>query len=166
MEALLAQRLSSLAESYNMLPNTQMGNRPKRSTETALELLTEQIHTVWRSKQHIASVLSLDISGAFDTVNHTRLLDNLYKKRVPMWFIKVIESFLANRTTTLVIDGEETTPLLTASRGPTRITPFANPLPLLQRATTRKTQPTRTVGIPIVAISKGGGQGGGQGGKH
>lgn len=52
----------------------------------------------------------MDISGAFDTVNHTRLLDNLCKKRVPSWFVRTIRSFLSSRTTTLVIDGQETQP--------------------------------------------------------
>ena len=60
-----------------------MGNRKNRSIETALDLLVEQIHTIWKEK-HIASVLSLDIAGAFDTVNHVQLLDNLRKKRVPI----------------------------------------------------------------------------------
>jgi hypothetical protein len=57
-----------------------MGNRKDRSIETVLELLLEQIHTIWGSKKHVVSVLSLDISGAFDTVNYTQLLDNLRKK--------------------------------------------------------------------------------------
>lgn len=60
-----------------------MGNRKNRSTETALELLIE-IHTIWSSKKHVALVLSLDISGAFNIVNHLQLLDNLQKKRVPL----------------------------------------------------------------------------------
>ena len=61
-----------------------MGNRKNRSTEAALELLVEQIHTVWGSKKHVALVLSLDILGAFDTVNYVQLLDNLRKKQVPL----------------------------------------------------------------------------------
>jgi hypothetical protein len=75
-----------------------------------LELLTEQIRTVWSSKKHVASVLSLDISGAFDTVNHVRLLDNLREKQVPIWFVRTVRSFLSERTTTIVVDGEETAP--------------------------------------------------------
>jgi hypothetical protein len=59
-----------------------MGNRPQRSTEVALELLLEQIYTTW-GNGNIATVLSLDISGAFDTVDHLRLLDNLRKKGIP-----------------------------------------------------------------------------------
>jgi exonuclease III len=84
IETLLARRLGALAEQEGLLPDTQMGNRRNRSTDTALDLLLEQIHTVWHEKDHVASVLSLDIAGAFDTVNHVRLLDNLQAKRVPL----------------------------------------------------------------------------------
>jgi retron-type reverse transcriptase len=108
MEKLAAQRLSKLAEQYHLLPNTQMGNRPQRSTITAVELLVEQIYTVWNSGKNLASVLSLDISGAFDTVNHQRLLDNLRKKGIPKWFTHLIQSFLTNRTTSLIIEGQST----------------------------------------------------------
>jgi hypothetical protein len=36
----MAKRLSQAAEEHKLLPDTQMGARPGRSTETALELLT------------------------------------------------------------------------------------------------------------------------------
>jgi hypothetical protein len=87
-----------------------MGNRRNRSTETALELLVKQIHTVWKTGNQVASVLLLDIAGAFDTVNHLRLLDNLRKKRIPLWFVRTVQSFLTEQTTTLLVDGEETAP--------------------------------------------------------
>ena len=87
-----------------------MGNRTNRSTETALELLVEQIYTVWKAGNQVASVLSLDIAGAFDTVNHLRLLDNLWKKGVPLWFVRTVRSFLTDRTTTLLVDNEEIEP--------------------------------------------------------
>lgn len=54
-----------------------MGNRAERSMEVALSLLTEQIRTAWATGAKIATVFSLDISGAFDIVNHQRLLSNL-----------------------------------------------------------------------------------------
>lgn len=107
IETLMARRLSDLAEKEGLLPNSQMGNRTNRSTETALELLVEQIHTIWKASNQVASVLSLDIAGAFDTVNHIRLLDNLRQKRVPLWFVRTVKSFLTNRTTTLIVDGKE-----------------------------------------------------------
>src|SRR3982075_990106 len=108
IEALTAQRLSKAAEEYHLLPKTQMGGRKNRSTETALELLTEQIHTLWPSKKHVATLLSIDISGAFDTVNHIRLLEILRKKGLPPWIVRWIRAFLKNRSTTLVIQNQET----------------------------------------------------------
>ena len=109
LETVLARKITDLAESYKLLPNCQMGNRKQRSTETALEFLLEQIHTAWGLKK-VASVLLLDIAGAFDTVNHTRLLDNLRIKGIPRWLICIISSFLQQRSTTLVFDGEEIGP--------------------------------------------------------
>jgi hypothetical protein len=46
LEKIVARRVSALAEEHNLLPTTQMGARPGRSTVTALEMLTEQIRTV------------------------------------------------------------------------------------------------------------------------
>jgi len=52
-----------------------MGARRQRGTLTTLELLTEQIHTVWNSgNQHVASLLSFDIIGAFDNALHVWLI--------------------------------------------------------------------------------------------
>lgn len=56
-------------------PSTQMGNKGQISTEIALELLLKQIRNI-KGLNEVASVLSLDIARAFDTVNYTRLLDN------------------------------------------------------------------------------------------
>ena len=96
IESLTARRLQDLAEQHNLILDVQMGNRPNRSTDTAVDLLVEQIHTVWESKDHLALVLSLDISSAFDRVNHVRLLDNLRRKGVPLWFVRTVRSFLTD----------------------------------------------------------------------
>jgi hypothetical protein len=84
-----------------------MRGRKNRSTEIALELLTEQIRTIWTSKKHIAILLSIDISGAFDIVNYIRLLEILRKKGPPPWIVRWIRVFLKNRSTTLVIQNQE-----------------------------------------------------------
>ena len=82
IETLAARWLSNIAEQAGLLPDSQIGNCTNRSTETALELLVEQIYTAWKTKSQVALVLSLNIAGAFDTVNYIRLLDNLQKKRI------------------------------------------------------------------------------------
>jgi retron-type reverse transcriptase len=108
IETLIAKRIGKAAEDNHLLPDTQMGARAGRSTETALELLTRQVHTIWSSKRHVATLLSIDISGAFDIVNPFRLLDILRKKRLPHWLVRWVQAFITTRTTTLVIQGHET----------------------------------------------------------
>jgi hypothetical protein len=108
LEVVLDRKLRTIAEEHHLFPDCQMGNRTNRSTDTALALLVEQIRTVWESKKHIATILSMDISGAFDTVNHTRLLDNLRKKGIPGWLVRTIRSFLTERTTSISVDGIDT----------------------------------------------------------
>jgi hypothetical protein len=85
-----------------------MGARTGRSTETALELLTEQVRTIWSSRKNVATLLSLDIAGAFDTVNPIRLLDILRKSNLPPWIVRWTRAFITSRSTTLVIQGHET----------------------------------------------------------
>ena len=47
LESIVAKKITYLAEKHRLLPDTHMGARRGKSTESALELLTEQIHTVW-----------------------------------------------------------------------------------------------------------------------
>lgn len=107
VEATIAQRLRQMAEDKGMLPRRQMGGRKGRSTETALALLLGEIRTVWERADSIASVLSLDISGAFDRVIRERLVWILHRKGVPRNIYGWVDSFLRNRRTTLLFDGQE-----------------------------------------------------------
>lgn len=47
LESIMANKIIYLAEKFELLPDSRMGARKNRSTESALELLTEQVHTVW-----------------------------------------------------------------------------------------------------------------------
>jgi exonuclease III len=110
VETITARRLAAAAEAAGVLPDTQMGNRTNRSTEHVLDLITSQVNTVWESKRHVASLLSLDIAGAFDTVNHTRLLQVVRQRGAPLWLLRWLSSFLSDRTTSLLFDGKESEP--------------------------------------------------------
>lgn len=45
-----------------------MGARRGESTETALQLLTEQVHTVWaQGNNNVATLSNMDIADAFIT---------------------------------------------------------------------------------------------------
>ena len=91
-----------------MLPDQQMGARQQRDTTTALELLTEQIHMVWArgvaSRWWIASMLCLDMAGAFDNASHKRLIHILQNKGIPTRIVQWVGSFLSDRWSSLTID--------------------------------------------------------------
>ena len=83
MESVIAKRLSFAVEKYGILPAQHLGGRRGVSTEQAVHLLLERIHTTWKmTPSHTARVLFLDVSGVFDHVSHARLLHNLRKRRV------------------------------------------------------------------------------------
>ncbi len=110
LETVISKRLSRLAESYSLLPQQQMGARKGRSVETALESLTDAVHTVWNcstaNSKKVASLLSLDVAGAFDNVSHERLLHNLRERRVPEKIVKWTSSFLRDRATSVTLEGQ------------------------------------------------------------
>lgn len=82
LESIMACKMSHLTEQFQLIHNTQMGGRRGRSTEMALELLVEQVHTIWdQGNDKVASLLSIDVAGAFDMVSHPWLLHNLRKRK-------------------------------------------------------------------------------------
>ena len=52
----------------------------------------------------MASLLLLDVSGAFDNVSHARLLHNLRKRRIDERTVRWIASFLTDRSTVISFD--------------------------------------------------------------
>lgn len=97
MEFILAKRISAIAEINHLLPITHCGGRKSSSTEHAIHLLLEQIYTGWKKNQ-VSSLLLLDVSGAFDNVNHQRLLWNIRELGFSENLVGWIASFLTGRT--------------------------------------------------------------------
>ncbi|KAJ6439009.1 reverse transcriptase [Purpureocillium lavendulum] len=111
MDAIVATRLSYIAETYQLLPATHMGGRKLRSTEHALHYIIDRIYDAWnKGGGMVASLLLLDVSGAFDNISHRRLLHNLRKRRVDEKTVRWIASFLGERQTELSIDGFQSEP--------------------------------------------------------
>ena len=82
MELVLARRLSYWAETFNLLPETQFGARPRRSCEQALILLTEKIKEAWQN-QKVLSLVSFDVKGAYNGVPRQVLISRLRAKGIP-----------------------------------------------------------------------------------
>lgn len=58
----------------------------------------------------MASLLLLDVSGAFDHVSHVRLLHNVRKRKVDQKTVGWIASFLEDRSTTIQLREHTTKP--------------------------------------------------------
>ena len=81
--------------------------RENYSIESALHLLLEQILASFESKKLVATLLSCDISGAFDSISPSRLLYSLIQKGLPLWLISFIHSFTHSHSTTLLLPRDE-----------------------------------------------------------
>ncbi|THC94012.1 hypothetical protein EYZ11_006521 [Aspergillus tanneri] len=97
LEAIITSRISYLVECYGLLPEHHIGGRRGCFCKYALHLLLEQVHAAWRNRDIVATLLTLDISGAYDNVSYRRLLHNLRKRRVPEAIVQWISSFLIEK---------------------------------------------------------------------
>jgi hypothetical protein len=106
MDAVIAWRLSYLVETHYVLPPTHIGGRKHWSSEHALHAVTAKIYKQWNNGKdgQVASLLLLDVSGAFDNVSYKRLLHNLRKQKVNENTVRWIVSFLSDRHTHILID--------------------------------------------------------------
>jgi hypothetical protein len=78
--------------------------RPGRSTEDAMMILSESIYKAWKEKKVYTAVF-MDVAGAFNNVHHKRLIHNLRQRRMPETISRWINSFLQGRTTQLQFNG-------------------------------------------------------------
>jgi len=107
LEAVMARRLSFFAEHYGLLPDTQFGGRPGRTTEQALIMLANAIDRAWY-RQKVVSLVAFDLKGAFNGVNKTSLDVRLQSKGIPSVARKWIASFMSGRQASIGFDDYQT----------------------------------------------------------
>jgi ribonuclease HI len=103
LSALVAEDLTYLSESKQLLPSTQFGGRPGRTTTDAIHLLVQKVKDAWR-KGHVVSALFLDIQAAFPNVVKKVLLRNIRTKGVPEEYVRFLDNMLTERFTRLKFD--------------------------------------------------------------
>ncbi len=105
LKSIMIKRLSDIVKTHRMLSNAQMRARHKQFVISTLNLLVDQVHTVWNCEiKYVIFMLSLDIVEAFNQVSHVRLLHTLKMKRTSSYIIEWTRSFLENRETSLIFN--------------------------------------------------------------
>ena len=101
LEKIITNQLTEFLENNNLIATSQHGFRPKLSTETALLKLSDKIYDNIDNRK-ISILLLLDLSKAFDSVNHTILLEKCKNMNIDKsWF----ESYLKNRFQSVRLNG-------------------------------------------------------------
>ena len=103
LTAAIAENISQLVEKHQLLPRTHFGGRPGRTTADAIHYLVHKIKMAWANNQ-VASILFLDIEGAFLNAVTNCLIHNLKKRRIPAIYIGFVTQLLSNRKTRIKFD--------------------------------------------------------------
>ena len=88
----------------------QHGFRPKHSTCTALSTITVNIAAVISRKKptHRTVLVALDLTAAFDNVDHQQLHDSVYNTNLPATIRRWIHNYMQNRRANVHFRQQET----------------------------------------------------------
>ena len=100
LEKVISTQLTEYLENNNLLKASQYAYRNNSSTEQALVNVTEQIYKSI-NKGKISLLVLLDVSKAFDSVNHDLLLNKLVQLNIDS---TRFASYLHDRTHSVKID--------------------------------------------------------------
>ncbi len=108
LERVVFNQLSSFLSKHNLLDANQSGLRRGHSTETALLSVTEALRNAKADSKSLVLIL-LDLSAAFDTVNHQILLSTLSSLDITGIPLRWFESYLTGRSFKVAWGGEVST---------------------------------------------------------
>ena len=104
LERLVARRMSWVAIKHSVVPSQQFGALPLRSSVDLTTCLTHDVETALSSGL-TASLLTLDVRGAFDGVLPGRLTRRLREQGWPENLVKWVTSFVSDRVVKIRLDG-------------------------------------------------------------
>ena len=96
LEKIIYSRLYSFFISQGIVHGNQFGFRKGHSTSHALNYSVEKIQSLLNDKQHVLGIF-IDLSKAFDTIDHKKLLTKLNNYGIRGNALKLIGSYLSNR---------------------------------------------------------------------
>ncbi len=105
LERAVFNQVSAFLTQNNLLDSNQSGFRSRHSTETALLSVVEALRLA-RADSKSSILILLDLSAAFDTVNHQILLSTLLAKGISGTALQWFESYLSDRSFMVSWKGE------------------------------------------------------------
>jgi hypothetical protein len=96
LERLVYNRLDNFLTSFNILHNNQYGFRKQHSTDLALLDIYNKISSSLALNYHTIGIF-LDLSKAFDTINHDILLSKLHHYGIRGLALDLLSSYLSDR---------------------------------------------------------------------
>lgn len=96
--------MASFVDKYNIISPTQYGFIPGRGTQQLLEAFSDNINLGFESNLFTCACF-LDVSKAFDTVNHSILIQKLSAVGFRGPFLALLKNFLQDRTQMVSIEG-------------------------------------------------------------
>lgn len=97
LEKLLLSRIQTFLKDRQILPSYQFGFRNGRSTVHQLARVSGKIGEHLKKRQS-AGILCVDLQAAFDKVWHNGLIHKLCEIGLPVYLVKIILSFLTDRS--------------------------------------------------------------------
>ena len=105
LEHIMASQIVKHMNEHSLLYDLQHGFREKRSCETQLTMLVEDLaRGASRGKQ--TDLILLDFSKAFDKVNHSKLIWKLHQYGIRSNVLHWVQAFLSNRSQSVIVRGE------------------------------------------------------------
>lgn len=105
LEKVILTRLKNHLDDKRIIPSFQHGFRERHSTVTQLNRITEQVNHSLNNGLSTGMVL-MDIEKAFDRVWYDGLIFKLISTSTPHYIIKIIHSFLQNRSYQVHLQGK------------------------------------------------------------
>lgn len=100
-ERMIATRMWTEVDRTGSLADAQFGFRPERSTIGALQMVQqkgEEISTLPLRRKGFCVLVTLDVRNAFNMTPWRGVVDEIKRRRMALYLIKLIFSYLDERT--------------------------------------------------------------------